>query len=35
MTTLELLGIPYFKNGSGIHIKKENRGSLLSTVTEK
>lgn len=28
MNILELLGIPYFKNGSGIHIKKENRGKF-------
>ena len=28
MEILEMLGIPYFKNGSGIHIKKENRGKF-------
>ena len=28
MEILEILGIPYFKNGSGIHIKKENRGKF-------
>jgi hypothetical protein len=28
MNILELLGIPYFKNGSRIHIKKENRGKF-------
>ena len=26
MNNLEIFGIPYFKKGSGIHIKKENRG---------
>lgn len=26
MDNLEIFGIPYFKKGSGIHIKKENRG---------
>ena len=26
METLQVFGIPYFKKGSGIHIKKENRG---------
>lgn len=28
MNILEILEIPYFKNGSGIHIKKENRGKF-------
>ena len=28
MEILEVVGIPYFKNGSGIHIKKENRGKF-------
>ena len=28
MEILEIVGIPYFKNGSGIHIKKENRGKF-------
>lgn len=28
MNILELLGIPYFKKGSGIHIKKKNRGKF-------
>lgn len=28
MEILEILGIPYFKKGSGIHIKKENRGKF-------
>lgn len=28
MTILELIGIPYFKKGSGIHIKKKNRGKF-------
>ena len=28
MDILELLGIPYYKKGSGIHIKKKNRGKF-------
>lgn len=28
MEILNILGIPYFKKGSGIHIKKENRGKF-------
>lgn len=28
MEILEIIGIPYFKHGSGIHIKKENRGKF-------
>lgn len=28
MDNLEIFGIPYFKKGSGIHIKKENRGKF-------
>ncbi len=28
MTILEIVGIPYFKKGSGIHIKKKNRGKF-------
>ena len=28
MDILELLRIPYFKKGSGIHIKKKNRGKF-------
>lgn len=28
MNILELLGIPYYKKGSGIHIKKKNRGKF-------
>lgn len=28
MEILNILGIPHFKNGSGIHIKKENRGKF-------
>lgn len=29
MDNLEIFGIPYFKKGSGIHIKKENRGKFI------
>lgn len=32
MNILELLGIPYFKNGSGIHIKKQNRGKFTASA---
>lgn len=28
MEILEIMGIPYFKKGSGIHIKKKNRGKF-------
>lgn len=39
MNILELLGIPYFKKGSGIHIKKKNRGKFTEycggKVTDK
>ena len=28
MEILEIIGIPYFKKGSGIHIKKKNRGKF-------
>lgn len=29
MELLEVVGIPYFKKGSGIHIKKKNRGKFI------
>ena len=39
MEILEILEIPYFKKGSGIHIKKENRGKFTKycdgKVTQK
>lgn len=28
MSEIEIFGIPFFKKGSGIHIKKKNRGSF-------
>jgi hypothetical protein len=28
MDILEIIGVPYFKKGKGIHIKKENRGKF-------
>ena len=28
MEILELVGVPFFKKGSGIHIKKKNRGKF-------
>lgn len=31
MEDLEIFGIPYLANGSGIHIKKENRGKFTAT----
>lgn len=31
MEDLEVFGIPYLANGSGIHIKKENRGKFTAT----
>ena len=31
MKSIEILGIPYLANGSGIHIKKENRGKFTET----
>lgn len=35
MNNLELLGIPIFKKGSGIHIKKENRGKFTKYCNGK
>ncbi len=39
MEILELVGVPYFKKGSGIHIKKKNRGKFTEycggEVTQK
>lgn len=32
MTILELMGIPYFKEGSGIHIKEKNRGKFTASA---
>lgn len=32
MTILELNGIPYFKEGSGIHIKEKNRGKFTASA---
>lgn len=31
MADLEIFGIPYLAKGSGIHIKKENRGKFTET----
>ena len=31
MEDLEIFGIPYLAKGSGIHIKKENRGKFTKT----
>lgn len=28
---IEIFGVPYLANGSGIHIKKENRGKFTET----
>ena len=30
MEDLEIFGIPYLAKGSGIHIKKENRGKFTA-----
>ena len=39
MEILELIGVPYFKKGKGIHIKKKNRGKFTEycggKVTDK
>jgi hypothetical protein len=39
MEILELIGVPYFKKGKGIHIKKKNRGKFTEyckgEVTQK
>ena len=29
MIKIEIFGIPYLKKGSGIHIKKKNRGKFI------
>lgn len=31
MEDLEIFGIPYLAKGTGIHIKKENRGKFTET----
>ena len=31
MQYLKIIGIPYLAKGSGIHIKKENRGKFTET----
>ena len=28
MDILDLIGVPYYKKGKGIHIKKKNRGKF-------
>lgn len=35
MNNFELFSIPMLANGSGIHIKKENRGNLLKLKREQ
>lgn len=35
MSNLELIGVPTFKKGSGIHIKKENRGKFTDYCNGK
>lgn len=30
MNGLEIFGIPFLKKGSGMHIKKENRGKFIN-----
>jgi hypothetical protein len=34
MEILEILGIPYFKNGSGIHIKEKNKGKFTQSAKQ-
>ena len=34
MNILELLKIPYFKNGSGIHIKEKNKGKFTKSAKQ-
>lgn len=34
MNILEILGIPYFKNGSGIHIKEKNKGKFTQSAKQ-
>lgn len=29
MQKIEIFGVPYLKKGSGIHIKKKNRGKFI------
>ena len=35
MEILEIMKVPYYKKGNGIHIKKKNRVNSQSTVEEK
>ena len=35
MEILEIIGVPYFKKGSGIHIKKKNRGKFTDYCNGK
>lgn len=32
MSKIEIFGIPYLKGGSGIHIKKENKGKFTASA---
>lgn len=32
MEMIEIFGIPYLKKGSGIHIKKKNKGKFTHTL---
>ena len=34
MDILEIMKIPYYKNGSGIHIKEKNRGKFTKSAKE-
>lgn len=35
MEILEIIGVPYFKKGKGIHIKKKNRGKFTEYCSGK
>lgn len=32
MEILEIMKVPYYKKGSGIHIKKKNRGKFNNNI---
>jgi hypothetical protein len=34
MGIIEVIGVPFFKNGSGIHIKEKNRGKFTQAAKQ-
>jgi hypothetical protein len=34
MNILKVIGIPYFKDGSGIHIKEKNKGKFTQAAKQ-